>query len=130
MLDTIKRDDLIANAVRVGGALAGGIRGAGAPGVVGVRGRGLWLAIELDSPFAAAFETAARQAGFLVNAVSADAVRLAPPLVLSVAEADEFVAALPGIAGQAVIAGQAAAAGQAAVAGEARPATERSKVGA
>ncbi len=118
VLDTIERDGLIANAVRVGEALADGIRGAGAPGVVGVRGRGLWLAIELDSPFAAAFETTARQAGFLVNAVSADAVRLAPPLVLSAADAAEFVAALPGIAGQA------------AVAGEERPTTERSKVGA
>ncbi len=96
----------------VGQGLADGIRGAGAPGVVGVRGRGLWLAIELDSPFAGAVETAAREAGFLVNAVAANAVRLAPPLVLSAAEAGEFVAALPAIAGRALAA------------------TERSKVGA
>jgi acetylornithine/N-succinyldiaminopimelate aminotransferase len=46
---------------------------------------------------AAAVEAAARQAGFLVNAVQPDAIRLAPPLVLSAAEADEFTAALPGI---------------------------------
>ncbi|WP_250279985.1 acetylornithine transaminase [Frankia sp. Cppng1_Ct_nod] len=112
VLDTIERDGLIANAVAVGQGLADGIRGAGAPGVVGVRGRGLWLAIELDSPFAGAVETAAREAGFLVNAVAANAVRLAPPLVLSAAEAGEFVAALPAIAGRALAA------------------TERSKVGA
>ena len=41
--------------------------------------------------------TAARQAGFLVNAVQPDAVRLAPPLILTQAEATGFVAALPAI---------------------------------
>ena len=33
-------------------------------------------------------EAQAREAGFLVNAVAADVIRLAPPLTLSVAEAD------------------------------------------
>jgi acetylornithine/succinyldiaminopimelate/putrescine aminotransferase len=42
-------------------------------------------------------DAAARRAGFLVNAVQPDAIRLAPPLILSAAEADEFAAALPGI---------------------------------
>ena len=45
-------------------------------------------------------EAAARQAGFLVNAVQPDAIRLAPPLILTEAEADEFVAALPAILAQ------------------------------
>jgi hypothetical protein len=39
-------------------------------------------------------EAAARQAGFLVNAVQPDAIRLAPPLILSAAEA-EFTDACP-----------------------------------
>jgi acetylornithine aminotransferase len=42
-------------------------------------------------------EAAARRAGFLVNAVQPDAIRLAPPLILSAGQADEFIAALPGI---------------------------------
>ena len=42
-------------------------------------------------------EAAARQAGFLVNAVQPDAIRLAPPLILTAAQADSFAAALPGI---------------------------------
>jgi acetylornithine/N-succinyldiaminopimelate aminotransferase len=73
-----------------------------------VRGAGLWLAIVLATPDAAAVETAARQAGFLVNAVQPDAIRLAPPLILSAAQASSFVAALPGILDAALPAGGAA----------------------
>jgi acetylornithine/N-succinyldiaminopimelate aminotransferase len=51
-------------------------------------------------------ETAARQAGFLINAVQPDAIRLAPPLILSSAEADTFIRALPAILDAAVAAGQ------------------------
>ncbi len=62
-----------------------------------MRGSGLWLAIVLTSPVSAAVEAAARRSGFLVNAVQPDAVRIAPPLVLSSQEAASFTAALPGI---------------------------------
>ena len=72
-------------------------RGDRPPGAKGVRGSGLWLAAVLNGDQAAAVTTAARQAGFLVNAVQPDAVRLAPPLILTEAEADEFTAALPAI---------------------------------
>ena len=51
----------------------------------------------LTAPLAPGVEAAARRAGFLVNAVQPDAIRLAPPLILTAAEADEFTAALPGI---------------------------------
>ena len=46
-------------------------------------------------------ETAARQAGFLVNAVQPDAIRLAPPLMLSRGQARSFTGALPEILSQA-----------------------------
>jgi acetylornithine aminotransferase len=62
-----------------------------------VRGRGLWLGIVLTAEAAPEVEVAARQAGFLVNPVQPDVVRLSPPLILSTAEADEFTGALPGI---------------------------------
>ncbi len=39
---------------------------------------------------------ALRSAGFLVNAVGPDTLRLVPPLVLTERQADAFVAALPG----------------------------------
>jgi acetylornithine aminotransferase len=46
---------------------------------------------------AAAVEQAARQAGFLVNAVQPDAIRLAPPLILSADQARQVTGALPAI---------------------------------
>ncbi|WP_261558414.1 acetylornithine transaminase [Frankia tisae] len=101
VLDTIAAEGLLDHATRLGDRLATQIVEAGIPGIVGVRGVGLWRAIELDGPFAPAVETAARAAGYLVNAVTADAVRLAPPLILTDAEADAFVAALPAIFGAA-----------------------------
>jgi acetylornithine/N-succinyldiaminopimelate aminotransferase len=97
VLDTIEADGLLANVVAVGERLVAGIEAAGHPLVAGVRGSGLWLAIALTSDAAAGVEAAARQAGFLVNAVQPDAIRLAPPLILSADQAAEFTAALPGI---------------------------------
>ncbi len=61
------------------------------------RGVGLWRALELAEPVAPAFEVAAREAGFLVNAVRPTSIRLAPPLVLTVEQADSFTAALPSL---------------------------------
>jgi len=98
VLDTIEREDLIVSAATVGDLLADGIRAAGLPAVTGVRGRGLWYAITFGDARAAAFEAAARAAGFLVNTVGPDTVRLAPPLVFTAADAQAFLAALPGIA--------------------------------
>ena len=40
---------------------------------------------------------AARSAGFIINPVAPDAIRLAPPLVITADELDSFVAALPGL---------------------------------
>jgi len=97
VLDTIEREGLLGNVTDVGNRLAAGIEATGHPLIAGVRGIGLWRAIVLAEPVAPAVEAAARQAGFLVNVVQPDAIRLAPPLVLTAAQADSFTAALPGI---------------------------------
>jgi acetylornithine/N-succinyldiaminopimelate aminotransferase len=97
VLETIEKDGLLANVNAVGAAFTEGIGSVKHELVAGVRGSGLWLAIALTSAAAGAVETAARQAGFLVNAVQPDAVRIAPPLIISSAQAESFVAALPGI---------------------------------
>jgi acetylornithine aminotransferase len=97
VLDTIERDGLLAHVTEVGEHLAAGLGQVSHPLLAGVRGIGLWRAVVLTAPLAPGVEAAARQAGFLVNAVQPDAIRLAPPLILTTAEADEFTAALPGI---------------------------------
>jgi acetylornithine aminotransferase len=109
VLDTIERDGLLGNAIEVGNRIAAGVEATGHPLVTGVRGTGLWRAITLAAPAAAAVEAAARRAGFLVNAVQPDAIRLAPPLILTAEQADSFTAELPSILSSAsVLAGQVA----------------------
>jgi acetylornithine/N-succinyldiaminopimelate aminotransferase len=97
VLEVIERDGLLAHVIAVGEHLAAGLGEVSHPLVSGVRGLGLWRAVVLTAEVAPDVEAAARRAGFLVNAVQPDAIRLAPPLVLSAAQADEFTAALPGI---------------------------------
>jgi acetylornithine aminotransferase len=91
VLDTIERTGLLESVRTVGARLAAGLGAIDSPLVRGVRGGGLWLALVLTRPVAAEVEAAARRAGLLVNAVQPDAIRLAPPLVLSAAEADRAV---------------------------------------
>jgi acetylornithine/N-succinyldiaminopimelate aminotransferase len=109
VLDTIESQGLLGHAAVVGQRLAGGLAGISHPLLRGVRGRGLWLAVLLDGPAAAPVEAACRDAGYLVNAVQPDAIRLAPPLILEPTQAGAFVAALPAILDQA--AAEPAAAG-------------------
>jgi acetylornithine aminotransferase len=100
VLDTIEKEGLLDHVIEVGERLAADIAAVDHPLLAGVRGRGLWRAIILAEPQAAAVEAAAREAGFLVNAVQPDAIRLAPPLIITSDEAGSFVAALPRILGK------------------------------
>jgi acetylornithine aminotransferase len=97
VLEVIERDGLLEHVTSLGERLAVSLSAVSDPLVAGVRGRGLWLGIVLTAEAAPAVEAAAQQAGFLVNAVQPDVIRLSPPLILSTAEADEFTAAWPGI---------------------------------
>jgi acetylornithine/N-succinyldiaminopimelate aminotransferase len=97
VLDTIESDGLLDQAVNMGERLAGGLRAVRNPLLTGVRARGLWLGLQLSGPVADDVVTQARLAGFLVNAVQPDVVRLAPPLIISHDEVDAFVAGFPGI---------------------------------
>jgi acetylornithine/N-succinyldiaminopimelate aminotransferase len=97
VLYAIERDGLLANVDKVGTALREGILALGHPLVAGVRGEGLLLGVELTADLAPAVADAALDAGFIVNAVRADTVRLAPPLILTEAQAAEFCRALPAL---------------------------------
>ncbi|WP_395296904.1 acetylornithine transaminase [Kitasatospora hibisci] len=97
VLDTIESEGLLEHTRKLGERLREGIESIGDPLVSHVRGAGLLLGIVLTEPVSAEVQAVAQQAGFLVNAAVPDAVRLAPPLVLTEQEADAFLAALPEI---------------------------------
>lgn len=97
VLNAIEHEGLLDHVVKLGGQLADGIAAISHPLLAGVEGRGLWLALVLTADVSAQVETAARDAGFLVNAVQPGRIRLAPPLILSAEQVVEFLTALPRI---------------------------------
>lgn len=92
VLDAIEKDSLMDRAVDLHERLARGLVERSGGLVDHVRGRGLLLAAVLTEPPAADLERACRAHGLLVNAVAADAIRLAPPLVLTDTDVDEALA--------------------------------------
>ena len=97
VLQTLSDDNLIGRADVLGKSLSHGIESLNHPLVDHVRGRGLLRGMVLAAPRAKPVEAAARDAGFLVNAVAPDVIRLAPPLVITEAQIDEFLGALPDV---------------------------------
>ncbi|MFI1031043.1 aspartate aminotransferase family protein [Streptomyces sp. NPDC020951] len=106
-LSYLLEHDLQGNARRVGGLLIERLRAAVAqdPGVREVRGRGLMIGVELTKPGtdradpdrASAVLEAARAGGLLIGkggGHDTSALRIAPPLSLTVAEAEEGAAIL------------------------------------
>ncbi|GER09327.1 Acetylornithine aminotransferase [compost metagenome] len=86
---------LLENAATVGAHLKAALeREIGSlPGVKEIRGQGLMLGIELDRPCGAILNRAC-DAGLLLSVTADKVIRLVPPLILSIAEADEIVAIL------------------------------------
>ncbi len=97
VLRTIDEERLLDHVAALGKHLAGAIADLEHPLVDRVRGAGLLLGIVLTESVAPTAVLAARERGFIVNAPAADVIRLAPPLILTTAQADSFVAALPAI---------------------------------
>jgi acetylornithine/N-succinyldiaminopimelate aminotransferase len=95
VLEVLEAEQLVQRSAAKGEELKAALLGHSL--VTGVRGVGLWLGICLSEPLAPQVESAARAAGFLVNACAPDVIRLAPPLVVTDAQLDAFVTALPGI---------------------------------
>ncbi len=94
MLDTIEKEDLLEHVTELGHHLRDGL---GADDrVTEVRGAGLLIGLDLTEPLSAEVTAAALEAGFIINNPTPERVRLAPPLVLTEAQADSF---LDGVAG-------------------------------
>ncbi|HEV7711863.1 MAG TPA: acetylornithine transaminase, partial [Asanoa sp.] len=94
VIGTIANEGLLDSVKRVGERLRRGIEALDHPLVAEVRGAGLLLGIVLTEPVSGELAGRLRDAGFLVNPVQPDAIRLAPPLILTPDQADAFVAAL------------------------------------
>ncbi|CAM3087377.1 Acetylornithine aminotransferase [Arthrobacter ulcerisalmonis] len=94
-LHTIENQHVLAHVLTVGEHLRAGL--VAVTGVTEVRGRGLLIGFDLDADVAPAVVQAGLAAGFIVNSPGPHTIRLAPPLVLTTAQADTFLAALPAI---------------------------------
>ncbi|HET7902582.1 MAG TPA: aminotransferase class III-fold pyridoxal phosphate-dependent enzyme, partial [Candidatus Nanopelagicales bacterium] len=97
VLDVIERDGLLDHVRSLGDHWAAAFDAVEHRLLASHRGIGLWRALELAEPVALDVEASARRHGYLVNAVRPTTIRLAPPLVLTVGQADAFSAALPAI---------------------------------
>ena len=94
-LRIMEEDHLLDNAAAVGSALRASLTRelAGLSGVVEIRGLGLMLGIELDRPCGELLGQAA-DAGLLISVTADRVVRLVPPLILSLAEAEQIATIL------------------------------------
>ena len=101
VLRTIAADGLVEHAGALGKEIAAGVEALDHPLVTEVRGSGLLLAIGLTKPVSSAIAQTALTAGYLVNNVQPDSIRLAPPLILDTDQVHGFLDALPGVLDQA-----------------------------
>jgi acetylornithine/N-succinyldiaminopimelate aminotransferase len=88
----ILENDVLGNVQRVGARLKSGL--AELPHVTAVRGEGLLLAVDLDAERAAEAVRLGLEEGLLLNNTGPGTLRVAPPLILTEAEADEALSKL------------------------------------
>jgi acetylornithine aminotransferase len=86
----MEKDGLLENAARVGAHLKARLEKglAGAQGVKEIRGQGLMLGIELMKPCSDLTMRAAER-GLLISVTADTVIRMVPPLIMTIAEADE-----------------------------------------
>ena len=94
----VQEDGLLDNAARVGAHLAAALHHALAAELANgsvreIRGMGLMLGVELAKPCSALTQQCVDQ-GLLISVTADNVIRLVPPLIMTVAEADEVVAIL------------------------------------
>ena len=94
-LRLIESEGLLKNAEAVGEHLRAALKRAFADldGVVEVRGEGLMIGVELARPCGVIL-TRAAEAGLLLSVTADTVIRIVPPLIFTVADADEVVARL------------------------------------
>jgi acetylornithine/N-succinyldiaminopimelate aminotransferase len=99
VLDVIESEGLVARSAEAGERLITALSSAtaGNSAVGEIRGLGLLIAIELGGDWAAEIVGKALEKGLVVNNVAPNAVRLAPPLIVSDDQIEQAVEILAGI---------------------------------
>lgn len=94
-MDIIENEGLLDNAAKVGAHLMASLKAAlaGLAGVKEVRGQGLMIGVELAVPCGDITKRALAQ-GLLVNVTNDSVVRLLPPLIFTIEQADLLVSTL------------------------------------
>jgi len=92
VLDTMEKDNVLANVVEIGHYLLNKLKTTLAkhPGVIDVRGQGLMIGVELDKP-CMDLPMIGLKNKLLFNITANKVVRLLPPLIINKQEADEIV---------------------------------------
>ncbi|GAA2234342.1 acetylornithine transaminase [Rarobacter faecitabidus] len=93
-LHVIERDGLLDSVRALGACLVDEFSALAANAdtvVADVRGAGLLLGVELTGEWAAAVVALAREAGFIVNAVTPSTIRIAPPLIVTREQLQTFI---------------------------------------
>jgi len=94
-LDALESEGWMDNAAHVGDYFKSRLHAWGSRvGAIDVRGRGLMLALELDSPNARKMMLKALENGLVFNAVGDTILRFLPPLIISEADVDEAMGIL------------------------------------
>jgi acetylornithine aminotransferase len=91
VLGHIEDSGLVAASAAHGATLRTRIAAIGSPLVAELRGQGLLIGVGLTEPVAHQVTAAALELGLIVNAANEQTIRLAPPLIISDAEIDEFI---------------------------------------
>lgn len=97
VIDVIERDDLLSRVQIYGKQLAAEAARANPDLIVDVRGEGLLIALQLSGDHAQAVTQQAYAAGFIVNPVAPDAIRLAPAYTLTDDDITAFATFLNGV---------------------------------
>jgi acetylornithine/N-succinyldiaminopimelate aminotransferase len=101
VIATIEKEGLLDHVTALGARLRAGL--AAEPRITDVRGSGLLIGVDLATDDSAQVVAAALEHGFIVNNPTPGRLRFAPPLVLTEADVDAFLAALPALLDQAAL---------------------------
>ena len=96
VLDIMEKENLVENANKVGSylieTLTAEMKAGNLPHVIVVRGEGLMIGIELDIPYKETRTRLIKEQHCFTGCAGTNVIRLLPPLCISKADADDFIA--------------------------------------